>query len=332
MAVPLTIGAKTADTVFDLLGSAENDLTYALGWALAKADGFAAALLSDVFGGDDVGRVVSVSLQKFGPDRGYTDVEVSAEHAHLIIEAKKGWAVPNEVQLGRYALRPGGTIRSVLLSVSACSRDFAQAPNRLPAVVGDVPVQHRAWHELAQLAAASSRRGPHASRQLLRDTARYLEGAARMQNVSSNWAYCVALKRGPMAGYHVDMLDIPIVHLRYAHPYGSGNWPKVPPNYMAFRWGGTVRQFHHVEGASVVDDLADAMPELIDPGISIGPHAVYELGPAVVLPTPLPKGKVDSRAHVWVMLDTLFTSSTLKEASVISQARRQAVGESPEPD
>ena len=329
MAVPLTIGTRTANTIFDLLGSAEDDLTYALGWALAKTDGFAAALLADVLG-DDIGDVLSVSLQRFGADRGYTDVEVLAERGHLIIEAKKGWLLPDAVQLNRYSLRPGGTIRSCLLSVSACSS--AYAGRRLPVTASDVPVAHRSWGDLARLAADQAKTGPHASRRLLREVSSYLEGAARMQNVSSNWAYCVPLGRGQRTGYQVDFLDIPTKHLRYHHPYGKGNWPKVPPNYMAFRWGGKVRQFHHVEAASVVDDAADAMPDLVDPGIAVGPHAVYELGPAIQLPNPLPYGKLHNSAHVWVMTDLLFTQPTLREAMAASQARRRAVGETPEPD
>lgn len=148
--VPLHVGSKPVGTVFDLLGSAENDLTYALGWALAKAAGFARTLMTDVFG-QDVGDVVAVNLQRFGPDGGFTDVEVIATGGHLIVEAKRDWQVPQRVQLERYRSRPGG-VPAVLLSLSAASRQWALRQDRLPQMLGDVHVDHRSWSDLAHLA------------------------------------------------------------------------------------------------------------------------------------------------------------------------------------
>jgi hypothetical protein len=164
VAVPLTLGTTTLETVFDLLGSTENDLTYALGWALARSDGFANALLAEVFPGG-AGEVLAVALQRFGPDGGYTDVEVTATRGHLILEAKKGWEPADDVQLARYAIRPAGDIDACLLSVSAATREWVL--RRLPASVGGVRVDHRSWADLARLAELASRSGRHESRRLL---------------------------------------------------------------------------------------------------------------------------------------------------------------------
>lgn len=329
--VPLKIGNRTVATVFDLLGSAENDLTYALGWALSNADGFASALLSDVVGAD-AGDVLEVTLQRFEkPDRGFTDIELYATKSHVIIEAKKGWQVPGPAQLARYAARPPGDIEPRLLSVSAASREWVTHGGHLPNQVADVPVVHRSWGDLAQLAERTSRTGSNASKRLLRELAHYLKGAARMQNVSSNWAYCVSLSGGAVPGSTIDWMDVPLVHNIYFHPYGK-KWPATAPNYMAFRWKGAVQRFAHVDSVKIVDDIAEALPGIVEPGAITGPHAVYSLGPPIKLPTPLKKGNIFGSARVWVMVDLLFTCADLKEATVASQERRRAAGENPEPE
>ena len=259
MTLPLHVGSKPVATVFDLLGSAENDLTYALGWALAKAAGFARILMIDAFG-QDVGEVVAVNLQRFGPDGGFTDIEVVATGGHLIVEAKRGWQVPQLVQLERYRNRPAG-VPAVLLSLSAASRDWALRQGRLPRALGDVRVDHRSWGDLARLADTSANRATGTSKQLLRDLALYTKGVSRIRDVSSNWAYCVVLAQARMHGSTATWMDVPLVHRRYTHPYDK-HWPTTPPNYLAFRWRGKVRQFNHVENTLVVDDLSEALGQL----------------------------------------------------------------------
>jgi hypothetical protein len=226
---PLTIRTEPVETVFDLLGSAENDLTYAVGWALARGDGFAEALMAELFP-NGFGDVLGVSLQRFGPDRGYIDIEIAATRAHVIIEAKKEWAVPDEVQLRRYSERPAGDVAAVMLSLSASNRDWAL---KLLKTIAGVPVDHRSWSELAAIADTCSRRGGRASRRLLRDLVQYLKGASRVQNVSSNWTWCVVLARKKIDGLDGDLMDLPVKHRVYFHPYAKG-WPRVPPNYIAF--------------------------------------------------------------------------------------------------
>jgi len=151
-----------------------------------------------------------------------------------------------------------------------------------------------------------------------------------MRNVSSNWAYCVVLAPGAMPGSTASWMDVPLVHRRYTHAHDK-HWPTTPPNYLAFRWRGKVRQFNHVENTVIVDDLSEALPTLFMPGAVTGPHAVHELGPPIELPRPLPNGRIYATARVWVMIDLLFTATNLKDATVLSQARRQTAGEAREP-
>jgi hypothetical protein len=47
----LRLHGRPVETVFDLLGDKEDDITYSLGWALAHSDGLCRALLREVFSG-----------------------------------------------------------------------------------------------------------------------------------------------------------------------------------------------------------------------------------------------------------------------------------------
>jgi len=46
----LTLHSRPVGTVFDLLGSKEDDITYSVGWGLAQSDPFTRAVLAEVFG------------------------------------------------------------------------------------------------------------------------------------------------------------------------------------------------------------------------------------------------------------------------------------------
>jgi len=71
----LLLHGREVHTVFDLLGDKENDITYALGWALSRSDQLLSVLLDEVFD-EEPGDVVAVRLQEFLPGGGFTDIEV----------------------------------------------------------------------------------------------------------------------------------------------------------------------------------------------------------------------------------------------------------------
>jgi hypothetical protein len=321
MPLTLTAGGREVHTVFDLLGRRENDLTYALGWGLANTPALTSALLADVYGAD-VGEPLVVGLQEAGEDRGYTDIEIQTEQAHLVIEAKRGWVVPTMAQLSRYVPRLATSKAPLLLALTECSPAYALS--RLPVAIGEVPVHHRSWAELVGHVDTVGRTGRHADRRLLRELSRYLRGVMVMQNVTSNWTYVVSLGQTTPAGWGISFLDVVRDKNRYFHPYGVGRgWPKVPPNYIAFRWGAHVRQIHHIDRYTVVDDLHDEFPE-IPAGLTPHPCVVYDLGSPIVPPAPVPNGANYRAARMWVALDLLLTSATLKDAIAATKARRSA--------
>ena len=99
----LLLHGRLVRTLFDLLGAKEDDITYSLGWALSQSDDLVYALLTS----SSTRRSGSCSAFacRRPPRRGRTDIEIEAEDAHLIIEAKRGWEVETRAKLATYATR-----------------------------------------------------------------------------------------------------------------------------------------------------------------------------------------------------------------------------------
>jgi hypothetical protein len=183
-------------------------------------------------------------------------------------------------------------------------------------------VRHRSWQQLVRIVDDASRGGSHRERRLLRELRHYLSGVITMQDLTSNWTYVVALSARTPLGWGLSFLDVVLKHRRYFHPYGSGGgWPRTPPNYLGFRWGGRLRQLHHVESYKVVDSLNDEFQEI--PRDVVGTHIVYDLGPAMIPSRPVPNGAQYRAARLWAALDLLLTAPTLKEALAQTKARQR---------
>src|SRR5271154_5067184 len=95
----LTLHSHAVGTVFDLLGSKEDDITYSVGWGLAQSESFTRSVLSEAFGNAVQGEVTAIRLQESERGTGRTDVEIETERLHLVLEAKRGWNLPLPSQL-----------------------------------------------------------------------------------------------------------------------------------------------------------------------------------------------------------------------------------------
>ena len=310
------LSGRRIETAFDLLGRKENDVTFSMGWALAASPRFLSRFLREVFA-SEVGAPVGISLQASGADHGYTDIEVSTENAHLIVEAKRGWVLPTEKQLSRYAGRFTAGLQGRLLAVTECSPVYASL--HLSKSVRDVKVQHRSWQQVkTDVANALAGGGTHEKR-LLRDFRRYLRGVMTMQDVTSNWTYVVSVGGTP-AGWDISFRDVILKYGKYFHAYGrGGGWPKTPPTYIAFRWDGRLRQIHHVDTYEIVEDLHPLFPEIPSTGHT---DIVYTLGPPMVPDHVVVNGANYRASRFWVALDLLLTCSTIKEAHERTKLRQ----------
>jgi hypothetical protein len=323
----LILHARPVATVFDLLGRDENDMTAALGWCLARSDAFRAAFLAEVAPGEH-GADPVVELQRHeASDGGFTDIEIRSVSVHLIVEAKRGWGLPSEAQLRRYEARfaqfAAPTQAFVVLTQngveSVVRRRLAgwSPPSPInPVIVG--------WSRLVTLAGRASRSGDRAQRPLVDELAHYLRGVADMRDTNSNSVHVVSLRREAWEGWPADLSPVDEVekHRVYHYPTRGGNYPKIVPNYMGFRYDGRLQSIHHVDDADVVDSpfgLIPGAPNLTweEPayflrlGPPFRPNHTVRTGPGIFRAAP-----------VTADLDLLLTCDTISEARDHTKARR----------
>lgn len=315
----LTLGRQTIHTVFDLLGTQENDLTSSLGWGMVNSPILLQAIATEA-GIDNHGDVLAVSLQEPAVSGGFTDVEVDFERHHLIIEAKRGWALPHVTQLTKYCKRFEVGRESVLLVVSEADREYAT--RRLPPNLEGVPVRYLSWADLIRLAGkCAGHAGSHSEQRILRELGRYLRGAVRMQDPFSTWTYSVSVSHKTPPGWGLSFRDI-VDRGYYFHPFGISGWPRTAPAFLALRWANAVQRIHHVDQYKVVDSIHQHFPEIPADELTGRPHLLYTLGPKLGPTSPLPAGTTYRASRLWVALDLLLTSTTLKEALATTRVRQ----------
>lgn len=304
-------------SVFDLLGRRETDLTAALGWVLARSVRLRDSFLDRC--GIAEGDVEAVRLETADED-GRTDIELVREGALVVIEAKRGWQLPTIRQLETYSKRVVAAGGGVLITLSDASP--AWAAHVLPGVVDGVPVQHLPWSVVLDdiRTAESDVRG--SERRWLDELRSYLQKVVHVHDPASGWAYCVVVSDvipewGGTRTYREYVTEADT----YFHPFGWGNgWPTEPPNFMAFRHRGHVFRVSRVVDAEVVPTITERLSGVEPVGDAARPHAVYELGPALPLPAPVPSGTNYRAARLWVLIDQLLICDTLKDA--VEQSHR----------
>lgn len=294
-------------SIFSLLGKDENSATFALGWALDRCMSFRDLCVADLIGraplpGDDV----IVHLQRHDEEGGFTDIEIiSKDFCHLIIEGKRGWTIPSREQLKTYSrrmTRRSKTERQIV-SLSAATQDYAI--RRLPNQIAKVPVTHRSWADMKQLAEAAGRKASGYEEKLwLRHLSRHLEDYVSMQNPRDNLVYVVSLSAQPIKkGDDYTWIDVVEKDARYFHPVGN-RWPTLPPNYIGFRYHGELQAVHHIDAYEVVADLSERNPKW--PATDTD-HFVYTLGPAMKPARPIRTGNIYRNHRVWCAIDTLLS-------------------------
>lgn len=311
-------------SVFGLNGTDENSATYAIGWVLAECPTFASGLLRLLFDEPCDIQNLHVELQRFGQDKGYTDVEIRVgSDLHVIIEAKRYWELPSEEQLSRYKPRLETAGRPLLVSVSAASSEYAQS--RLPAQVDGIELEHIAWsdlHRLVDVAYHNSSR--HQEKFWLQQLSKHLASYSIMQDVNSNHVYVVSLSSSAITEDDpYTWLDVVQRDRRYFHPVGN-NWPVIPPNYVGFRYSGMLQSVHHVDDHRIVTNVSD-----IDSRwpVTTEDHFVYTLGPAMTPAQDVKNGRIWPSGRYWCAIDTLLSGafSTIAEARDETNRRQESV-------
>ncbi len=330
--VDVYLGKQLVESVFQLLGQHENDITNSVAWALARCPAFLRAFVRHATGWSGDCSEASLFLQKHETAGGITDVEIVLQpHFHIIAEAKRGWNLPTRVQLETYARRDSFSRSDAavkkLVVLSECSPRYAldtlaQLDARTVAGNDVVPIS---WKEMHDFASGTREKGSNAEKRLTKELLHYLRGLMTMQNVDSNEVFVVSLRDETEKGWSISWIDIVKKKSRYFHPVGGrGKWPKVPPNYIAFRYHGRLQSIHHVEGVDYFTNPHKVIPEI--PDDEWPTHFSYKLGPAFAPAKAVRTGNIYPSGRVRCMLDTLFTCGSISEARDLSKKRKAASG------
>lgn len=312
----ITVGSKPAHTVFDLLGEKENDITYALGWGLAQSGDLLLRFLRLAGADEGLAEKALLHLQLYCRDNGQasiTDIEVVTPRSHVIVEAKRGWNLPLKKQLCLYLPRlresKAGDRRFVVLTQWG-EESYVRA--ELGSELEGFPIVTVGLGQIAKAATEAAKAERRLRfRLLMYELGSYLTGVADMRDVHDNRVYVVSLSTA-LSEAGISYIDVVRELGLYWYPAGK-NWPKTPPNYMGFRYGGKLRSIHHVDQAVVVSDLSEAVRECSNP--SFGPAFVLTLGESIPVPPGIRTGpRIVRSARRLIDIDLLLSSSTISEA------------------
>ncbi|PJN59852.1 hypothetical protein PAEAM_28870 [Paenibacillus sp. GM1FR] len=319
----LLLRNREIKSVFQLLGHHENDITYSVAWGLAQCPSFLRLLLQKIINWSGDLTEVEITMQGYEKNQGYTDIEIKLQgHFHLIIEAKRGWNLPDIAQLQKYVNRESFKNSPCMLKkivvLSECSKTYLES--QLPSVIDKISLDALSWKNIHELSETAQKTGTHAEKRLLRELNQYLGSLMTMQKRDSNLVYVVSIGAGSPEGWSITWREIVTSKKRYFHPYGGKSWPKEPPNYIAFRYDGKLQSIHHVEGYEIVTNMKTVFGEQSKDEIT-EPYIVYKLGVPFSPREEVKSGNIFRGARVWCMLDTLFTSSTISDARDLTEKR-----------
>jgi len=324
----LLLHNRRIDSVFQLLGEKENDLTFAVGWALANSRSFLGSFLKEIgCAHSTIGDSTIVRLQTHESKRGITDIEIeSGNDFFIIVEAKRGWHLPSRNQLskylGRHSFSSAKARFKAVVVLSECSKqyfnEFVEKPRHQGARLLDLP-----WKEVFHCSRRATGKSSHAEKRLLNELSIYLENIMTMQNKESNLVFVVSLSYRNPRGSTISYIDIVNDKRLYFHPMGTNGWPSEPPNYIGFRYDGKLQTIHYVKSYDVFTDPHVHIGEI--EADNWGSYFLYHLGPPIRPNHEVRTGRIYRNGRVWCMLDALLTSRSISKARDITKKRMRQV-------
>ena len=314
------------ESIFQLLGEKENDISYSVGYALSRCEKFLQNFLQHLkikthFEVDKI----KIRLQAHEKEKGFTDFEIIHDNEfHIIVEAKKGWIFPKEEQLSKYATRQS------FISSKAKDKRIIVFNESIPDFTEThfcTSIEVISWNDIRNIALSSKMIGRNTENKLLEQLSIYLDKISSMQKIDSNRVYVVTLGKGVADKSNVLWKDIVNKHSKYFHPIGGkkGGWPIEPPNYIAFRYDGKLQSIHHIDKYEIITDPSShfEIPKDIWNGER---HYLYHLGPAIKPAHDVKAGeKIIRTIRVWAALDLLLTSQTIQEATEKTKEREKKI-------
>jgi hypothetical protein len=307
-------------SIFELLGSDENDLSFSIGFTLSKSPKLLKELIKRIFGHVQFKNAV-IKLQQHGKHPGFTDMEIILDNKFFfVIEAKKGWNLPSISQFRRYLQRfkEYGRMNRLFVVLSDCTEEYFKT--QFPNTLYNINISSISWTEIIELIDDARYNASNKEKWILDHLKDYLREVVVVENQESNWVYVVSLslsERIP-SWSKLSWRDMVVKKEHYFYP-NEKNWPKIPPNYIAFRYDGKLQSIHHVKKYEVVQDVHKYIPEI--KRWKLQNYYLLWLGPKFEPRKELPNGNIWSNGRFWCLLDTLFTSKTIAEAIEISKKR-----------
>jgi hypothetical protein len=323
----IDLRGRQVATVFELIGRDENALTFALGWCLAKAPRLLAELAS-LLGAKGIGAGVRVILQEYSGKNGITDIEliVPGQFA-CIIEAKVGHVPPSLEQLTKYAVKLNGAKEcpsKVLVVLARSDRQDLWLRRHVPSKVRDIPVLALSWGQVKDAISRAYPASDNTAKSLLRQLREFIEGVLILHSVTSNKTFVVSVGRRTFQGGNTTLVEVVENCERYFHHDAKG-WPREPPNYIAFRWGGRLQSIHHIDYYEIITNFHPHFPSC--PSKETDPYFLYKLGPAIRPAKVIRTGDIVRDTRVWAHLDLLLTSETIWDAWNKTKQREKAATE-----
>jgi len=324
--VSLRLHGREVRSVFGLLGYKENDLTYSLGWGFAQSPSLLKLFVREILPTQTLPDKFQVRLQHHGRDGGYTDIEIESEDENIfiIVEAKLGWMIPTRQQLYRYHHRFRKHIAryKYFVTLSCCNKGYAA--EQLPSNIQGVSVCHISWHEIQKITRSAYQREGHAGKRLLTELRTFIGETMQSPNSQPNMVYVVSLSTDTPRHWRISWIDV--IKKKHSHffPFNHKNWPKIPPNYIAFRHHSQLQSIHFVKGYEEVADMHSRIPEI--PKGHVTDCFLLSLGPGFAPNSTVKTGGIYPNGRVWCFIDTLFTSKTVKQARDRTKLRLKRAG------
>lgn len=326
--IELKANGNEINSIFQLIGIKENDIPKSIAWTWANCPSFLMMTIKEILNIVIDPKKVRIKYQEFEKDKGITDLELTDEvNFYILIEAKRGWLLPNADQIMLYSDRrtmcESKANFKAIVSMSECSKIYAQANLPFNEING-IPILHLSWARIYEIVNISRNSSSAIQRHLLKELLQYLERIMTMQEKSSNWVYVVSLSTSKPVNCNLTWIEIVQNNQIYFHPMGRGKngWPKEPPNYIAFRYGGQLQAIHHIKEYVVTRNLHEKIIEM--PNIEADvEYFVYKLGPAIRPSKIVKTGNIYASGRKWAMIDALLTADTIAEACDISKARNR---------
>ncbi len=316
----LKIYGQNIQSVFHLLGNKENDISYSIGWTLYQSDAFLKILVKRILGQEiNTTENISIRLQSYQKERGYTDFEIECPgEFYLIIEAKRGWIFPLTEQLEKYEERKDfkdlDEKYKKIVVLTETTPEYTEKYFKTKKING-VEVIVLSYRELYKLLERSSLNASNIEKRLFEQLKLYLKSVTTMKDVHSNKVYVVALGADKPDFSTITWQEIVNKKGIYFHPVGGdkGRWPVEPPNYIAFRYNGQLQSIHYVESYTIFKNPNELGTEFKSEDWP--PHFAYQLGKAIRPNKVIRTGKgIFRNGRVWCSLDLLLTCDRIDEA------------------